>query len=163
MSKLSLLIRVALVVALAAGFLVAGEGDQAWFDVHGCAMCKNLAAEPGLLEHIEWENHQISAGVMTVSVIDEEYSDAFKRAAQNMSAVGQKMATGEQLPLCGFCMSYGKLMMAGVTVEQFDTKLGSVTLMTSSDPEVVKMIQEHGKRTTEEYEKVQAAGGFKSS
>ena len=50
MNKLSLLIRAAMVVALAAGFLVAGEGDDAWFDVHGCAMCKNLAAEPGLLD-----------------------------------------------------------------------------------------------------------------
>jgi len=48
-------------------------------------------------------------------------------------------------------------------LEHVETRLGSVTLMTSSDPQVVKMIQEHGKRTTEEYKKVQAAGGFKTS
>jgi len=163
MNKFSLLIRVAMVVALAASFSVAGEGDDAWFDVHGCAMCKNFSAEPGLLEHIEWENHEISNGVMTVSVIDEEYEDAYERAVHNIGAVGQKLAAGEQLPLCGFCTSYGELMMAGVKVEEVETKLGSVTLMTSTDPQVVKMIQEHAKHTTDEYEKVQAAGGFKSS
>lgn len=163
MSKRSILIRVVLMVALAAGVLVAGDGDQAWFDLEGCSMCKNFGAEPGLMEHIEWENHMISAGVMTVSVVDEEYQDALKRAEKNMAAVGQKLAAGEQLPLCGFCTSYGKLMMAGVKIEQVETKLGAVVLMTSSDPEVVKMIQEHAKHTDEEYEKIKAAGGFKSS
>jgi hypothetical protein len=115
------------------------------------------------MEHIEWENHMISDGVMTISVVDEEYQDAMERAEKNMEAVGQKMAAGEQLPLCGFCTSYGELMMAGVKIEQFDTKLGAVVLMTSSDPKVVEMIQAHAKHTDEEYEKIKKAGGFKSS
>jgi hypothetical protein len=163
MGKRSILIRVVLMVALAAGVLVAGDGDKAWFDLEGCAMCKNFAAEPGLMEHIEWENHMISGGVMTVSVVDEEYQTALEHAEKNMEAVGQKLAAGEQLPLCGFCTSYGKLMMAGVKIEQFDTKVGAVVLMTSSDPKVVEMIQQHAKHTDEEYEKLKAAGGFKSS
>jgi hypothetical protein len=163
MGKRSILIRVMLIVALAAGVLVAGDGDKAWFDLEGCAMCKNFAAEPGLMEHIEWENHMISDGVMTISVVDEEYQDAMKRAEKKMAAVGQQLAAGEQLPLCGFCTSYGKLMMAGTKIEQFDTKLGTVVLMTSSDPKVVEMIQQHARHTDEEYEKIKAAGGFKSS
>ena len=163
MGKRSILIRVVLMVALAAGVLVAGDGDQAWFDLEGCAMCKNFAAEPGLMEHVEWENHMISDGVMTISIIDEEYQGAMKRAQKNMGAVAQKLAAGEQLPLCGFCTSYGKLMMAGVKIEQVETDFGAVVLMTSSDPEVVKMIQAHAKHTDEEYEKIEKAGGFKSS
>jgi hypothetical protein len=163
MGKRSILIRVALVVVLAAGVLVAGDQGQAWFDLEGCSMCKNFAAEPGLMEHIEWENHMISDGVMTVSIVDEEYRDAMKRAEKNMAAVGEKLAAGEQLPLCGFCTSYGKLVMAGVKIEQVDTDFGAVVLMTSSDPKVVEMIQAHARHTDEEYEKIKKAGGFKSS
>jgi hypothetical protein len=162
MLKRSILACVVLAAALVAGGLVADEGDQAWFDLEGCAICKNLAAEPGLVEHIEWENHKISNGVMTITVVDEEYVDAFQRAAKNMQATAQKLMTGEQLHLCGFCTSYGMLIASGATIEQVDTKLGNVTLMTSSDPKVVEMIQAHAARTDEEYEKVKQAGGFKS-
>lgn len=163
MGKRSILVLVMLMAALAVGVLVAADGDTAWFDLEGCSMCKNFAAEPGLMEHIEWENHMISDGVMTVSVVDEEYQDAMKRAEKNMAAVSQKLAAGEPLPLCGFCTSYGELVMAGVKIEQVETKLGAVVLMTSSDPEVVKMIQAHAKHTDEEYEKIKKSGGFKSS
>jgi hypothetical protein len=162
MSKRSILSLLAM-VALTAGLLVAAEAEQPWFDLEGCSMCKNFAAEPGLMEHIEWENHMIASGVMTVSVVAVSLKNAMERAEKNMEAVGQKLAAGEQMPLCGFCTSYGKLMMAGVKVEQFDTKLGAVVLMTSSDPKVVEMIQAHAKHTDEEYEKIKKSGGFKSS
>lgn len=53
MGKRSILIRVLLMATLAAGLVVAAEGDEPWFDLEGCSMCKNFAAEPGLMEHIE--------------------------------------------------------------------------------------------------------------
>jgi hypothetical protein len=85
------------------------------------------------------------------------------RAVVILGLAAGSLVSAEQLALCGFCTSYVKLMMAGAKVAQFETKLGSITLMTSTDPEVVKMIQGHGRHATEDYEKVLAAGGFKSS
>jgi hypothetical protein len=119
-------------------------------------MCKNLTEE-GLIEHIEWENHLIKNGLITVSRVDEEYEPAMKRAEQKMTAVGAKLQSGEQMPLCGFCMSYGQLMMAGVQIEEIETEFGYITLMTASDPELVKMIHAHGQHTNDAYEEWQAA------
>jgi hypothetical protein len=72
-------------------------------------------------------------------------------------AVAAKMQSGEQVPLCGFCTSYGKLMMAGVQMEEIETEFGHISLMTASDPEVVKMIHDHGQHTIDAYDEWQAA------
>ena len=70
-----------------------------------------------------------------------------------MEETAKKMHAGEQLHLCGFCQSYGGLMMAGAKFENFKGSFARVTLMTSSDPDVVAKIHAHAERTIAEHEK----------
>jgi len=156
MKKIRIALFVLTVLALAVGIGSAGDEEKPWFDLTNCSMCKNLAEE-GLIEHLEWENHLIKNGLITVSRVDEEYEEAMKRAEQKMTAVAAKLQSGEQVPLCGFCMSYGKLMMAGVQMEEIESEFGHITLMTASDPELVKMIHAHGQHTIDAYEEWQEA------
>ena len=145
----------ALVLVIPVG---AVAGETPWFDLEGCAMCKNMVAEEGLMEHMEWENFVVTNGMMSITVVDPDYEEAFERSMAAMEATGMKMMSGEEMYLCGFCQSYGSLHMAGATVENIDTKFGSVSLVTSDDPALVKMIQAHAETTISEYEKMMAEG-----
>ncbi len=141
-------------VMILAAPLVAHAGEGAWFDLENCSMCKNMSAEKGLMEHMEWETHLITNGMLSVTVVDPEYKEAFDRSMQNMKKTGEKLMAGEQMHLCGFCTSYGGLRMAGATFDYVETDAGHIDLVTSSDPKVVEMIRKHGQRTIDEYEKM---------
>lgn len=143
-----------LVMSLAA---ISSEGT--WFDLEDCSMCKNLTAEKGLLEHMEWETHLIHNGMLSVTVVDPEYTEAFKRAMANMEETGTKLMNGEQMYLCGFCTSYGGLHMAGATMEDVKTDLGLISLITANDSKTIEMIHKHGQRTIDEYAKMVEAEG----
>lgn len=133
--------------------------ETPWFDLEKCDMCKNMTAEKGLMEHMEWENHLTKDGMMSVTVVAEGYEEAFHRSMKNMEAAGQKMMSGEKLYLCGFCQSYGALHMAGANFENFETEAGYINLVSSTDPAVIEKIHAHGQRTIDEYEKMVAAEG----
>ncbi len=139
--------------------LPAATGEGEWFDLEGCAICKNMAAEEGLMEHMQWETHLVSNGCMSVAVIDPAYVAKMERAEKNMKAVMAKLEAGEQMPLCGFCMSYGNLIANGVNYEEIETGWGThISLMTSDKPEVVEMIQAHAQKTIDEYAKMMEGG-----
>ena len=144
----------ALVAMVSTG--TAGDEEIAWFDMDTCSICRSFAAEEGLMDHMEWDAQLISNGMFTIAMVQPEYREAFARAAEKMQAVISKLESGEQMHLCGFCMSYGSLMQAGAKVEEFDTKAGHVSLITSSNPEVVTLIHAHGQRTLDEAEKMEA-------
>ena len=42
-------------VALLQGVGNAGPGETAWFDMEGCAFCKNLVKDPALMKNMMWE------------------------------------------------------------------------------------------------------------
>ena len=75
---------------------------------------------------------------------------------KGMEKTGARLMAGEKMPLCGFCTSYGELMMAGAVMDDVETGMGKVALMTSSDPKVVEKIHTHAERTIKEYEKMLA-------
>ena len=133
--------------------------DAPWFDLEKCSMCKHMTAEEGLMEHMEWENLLTKDGMMLVTVVDSKYEEAFHRSMKNMEAEGAKMMAGEELYLCGFCQSYGALHMAGANFENFESDLAYITLATSHDPAVVKIIHDHTQKTIDEYAKMVAAEG----
>jgi hypothetical protein len=61
---------------------------------------------------------------------------------------------GEHLPMCGMCQSFGMLFATGkMDYKMFDTKAGHIELATSTDPEVIALIQKHAQRTIDEYAK----------
>jgi hypothetical protein len=106
---------------------------------------------------MRWESHPIANGVINIAIVPDQYKAAFASAHKNMEASIAKMQSGEPTHLCGFCQSYGKLMMSGAKVEGFDSDIGHIGVVTASDPAVVAMIQAHFKKTTEEYGKMLAA------
>jgi hypothetical protein len=138
-------------VALTAPLAVGGD-EECWFDLENCAMCKHMLAEEGLMDHMEWETYVITDGMLSVTRIAPGYEEAFERAMDNMEKTGKQLQTGQQMYLCGHCQSYGALHMAGAIFELVETSIGSIDLMTSSDPAVVGMIQTHAQRTIDEYD-----------
>jgi hypothetical protein len=130
--------------------------ETPWFDLENCAFCKNLTAEEGLMEHMTWENFVIPTGMMTVSTVAPGYEDKFQNAMKNMEETSKRLMAGEQLPMCGMCQSFGMIWATGkMDYKMFDTKAGHIELTTSSDPEVVAMIQKHAQRTIDEYAKLE--------
>ena len=148
---------VALVV-FAAFMLIAGTPPQEkpWFDMQNCAVCKNLTAEPGLMQHFtKWEHFKTADGLMNLSVVDKEYVDAYKRAQANMDAVIEKMKQGEMPYICASCMAYGEIMQAGARYEQFESDNIFMSSLTCDKPEIVAKIHAWVDRTQAEMAKMQ--------
>jgi hypothetical protein len=156
MKRAVLLSSVLAVVAIAVVPLAHAEESDNWFDLENCAMCKNLTAEKGLMDNMKWENHVISNGALSITTVAPGYEKALARAMANMEKASKQLQAGETMHLCNFCQSYGALLMAGAKFESVETGVGTIDLMTSSDPAVVGMIQTHAKRTIDEYNKMVA-------
>jgi hypothetical protein len=150
------------VLALSAPVLAQDKsaGDEKpWFDLTNCAMCKHMAAQPGLMEAMKWEVHKLDNGMLMVAVIPENMKPAMEKAHEAMEATVQELTAGKELPLCGFCESYGALIARGVKLQEFHGDLGEVSLMTSDDPEVVKDIHKLADRTVAEQKKLEESKG----
>ena len=124
-----------------------------WFDMKNCAVCKSMGEHMDIMQHIKWETHLVNTGMMSVSIIPAEYQAVMKEAHEKMEATIEKLKSGEQMHLCGFCESYRKLMAQGAKSEDFETDAGHVSLLTSTDPQVVAQIHDHAKKTMAEYKK----------
>lgn len=155
--KRAMLVLAALVVFGFVAGAVTAEEEMAWFDLTNCSMCKQMANEEGLFENTTWETHLIANGAMSIITVEESHKAAFERAHKNMQEVGMKLHSGEKMHLCGFCQSYGMLMMSGAKVESVEGKISTVNLMTSTDPEVVEKIQAHAQKTIDEYKEMKDA------
>jgi hypothetical protein len=131
--------------------------EKPWFDMPNCGFCKHLLTD-GLIDHLDWQNHVVATGMMSVTTVEPGWEDKYKVCMAAMEETGKKMMAGEQVPMCGFCTSYGALYATGkITFEEFETKTGDVTLVTSTDPEIIAMIQQHAQRTIDEFAKMEAA------
>jgi len=147
-----------LVIGITAGYAEekATPVETPWFDLENCGMCKHLMAEEGLMDHMTWENYVVGTGMMSVTVVAPGWEEKYKEMSAAMDATGKKLMAGEQMYLCGFCQSFGMLFATGkVKWEEVETKAGYVSLMTSTDPETIKMIQTHAQRTIDEYKKME--------
>jgi hypothetical protein len=141
---------------VAALFVVAGSliADDKWFDMEKCAICKCLAKHQELMTDVKWEVHPITDGMIMVAVVPEELKDTMKAAHEEMEAAVKRLEKGETMELCGFCKSFGALKKAGAKEQKIEIAAGSITLVTSDDPAVVKLIHEHAKKTQEAHKKM---------
>jgi hypothetical protein len=130
-------------------------GEEKWFDMESCGFCKHLLDPPDMLQHATWEHHNIANGIVSVATIDQKYIKQWRAAEAKMEEEGKKMEKGEQVPMCPACMAMGKLMMMGAKWESVNTAHGSVSMMTSDDPKVVKEIQAWGKKSMDELAKME--------
>jgi hypothetical protein len=114
----SVILAAALVAVMAAPSVAGSGPESAWFDMEKCSMCKSLMAQPGLLEHMTWDNQLINTGMMSVSVVEPAYLDAFTKMSADMTKTAKELEAGKQMDLCGMCMSYGALMQSGAKMDE---------------------------------------------
>jgi hypothetical protein len=161
----SLIIAAALVAAIAVPALASPGQEKPWFDLENCAMCKALLAQPGLMDHMTWDNQLINTGMVSVCTVEPAYMDAYKKAGMQMEMVMKDLEAGKTMNLCGMCTSYGALMKAGAKTDEIMSGNTHVMTLTSTDPKVVDGIHTHAQRTIDEYKKMQEmkAAGVKKS
>ena len=137
-------------VSLVAGWAYAGD----WFDMQNCGICKCMGDHMDIMGDITWETHKLPNGVMSVSVIPDEHKATMKEAHDKMMGAVKRFEEGESMDLCGHCESYGELLGMGAQKHEIESSIGTITIMTSDDPEVVKKIHAHTDRSNEEYKKM---------
>jgi hypothetical protein len=146
-------IAIATLLVGAAGTLWATEGSG-WFDNANCAMCSNITAEKGLMEHMKLENYKVATGMMSVTIVEPAYAEAWARAETKMSAMGDRLMKGEKMTLCGCCQDITDMMSAGAKMDNLHTGAGSVMMVTSTDPALIGRLQAHADRTNAEMAKM---------
>jgi hypothetical protein len=135
-----------------------GADDKPWFDMENCAFCRHLVNEPGLMDHMQWEYHLLTDGMLSITHVEEGYEEAYVRAQKNMEKTGQEMLkTGDMPPMCGHCEAYGNLMMTGVKPQHVRSEFGDIVIWTSDDSTVVRKLHRFAKRNIEELAKLEAA------
>ena len=64
--------------------------------------------------------------------------------------VAGRMQAGEKTDLCSMCSSLSHISAKGLNYEVVQTFHGNIVIMTSDHPDIVKEIQDWGKRTMDE-------------
>jgi hypothetical protein len=148
-------------VAFTFGVGNAGPGESAWFDMQGCAFCKNLVKDPALMKNMTWEHYDISNGAVVITTVTPEAKKSYIEAKTAMMDIGKKLETGQltmdKVPMCGHCQAYGKLMMMGAKIESVEGSQADVIIMTSDKPEVVKEIKAFAQKNRDEMAKMEQA------
>ncbi len=150
----SLLVTSILIVALIAGAIAQ---EKPWFDMEKCAFCKQLAKHEGLADHTSCKYHHIINGMISITVVDDEYLESYKQAQADMQNVAEKMAQSGEFPyMCGFCSKYAYFMMSGVKIESVESDDAIVLIMQSDNPDMVKDLHAFADKSNEEMKKLLA-------
>ena len=111
------------------------------------------------MENVTWEHHDISNGILSVTVVNEKYLDAYRAAHAEMDKTVMRLQKGEMVEMCGSCTAIGACMMKGAKQEYVETSSGDVWIVTSDKAEVVAELQSWAKRSKEETAKMKATKG----
>ena len=131
-----------------------GQGKKAtekpWMDLEHCAFCKNMSSQPGLMEHMKCDTIKTENGMLTVAIVPENMREALNKANAAMEVTAKEMQSGKKLQTCGFCDAIGMAMAKGAVVQHLAGEFSNVSVFTSTDPEVVKLIHDMADRTIKE-------------
>jgi len=127
-----------------------------WFDLDKCAFCNTMAAEPGLMEHMNTHYFDISNGIVSITHIDKDFQPAFARAQENMQKIVVDMQGGKMPYMCEHCTKVGEFHMMGVKFDEVHPDFGSVVIWASPDSATVAHLQAFGARNNEEMAKREA-------
>jgi len=163
MKRIATLLAVGAILTMPFASFATESEAGAWFDLKNCDMCKSMSSIEGLMENMQWDNHLIATGAVSVTSVNAGWEDKFEKAHMGMEAVGKKMAEGAAVNMCNFCKSYGACVMAGAKCENFKSPAGWVGTMTSTDPAVIAQIQKHWQTTIDEYNKMMEAEKAKAT
>ena len=122
-----------------------------WLDLQNCSICKHMGDHMDMMEHTTWETHKIANGMLSASVIPKKYRARMDEVHKKMMTVVAQLEDGKEMPLCGFCTSYGELRSEGAKSEEIETDFGMISMLTSDNPEVVTKIHVHADRTVKEF------------
>ena len=140
---------------------VATAGDDVpWFDMEKCAFCKMITAEEGLSEHMQFEYHKLSNGMMSITVVDKEYMEPYERVEKKMEKLGNELMQETEMPyMCGLCCAHGEFYTAGLQPDHIRSKVGEIVIWTSDQPEMVKKLHAFAQRSIDECAKMEAKKG----
>jgi hypothetical protein len=136
---------VALASSLASLVIAAAQDEAAMkAEMEKCAVCKNLAANPELMNAMTWETHKIDNGMLCVSTVPKEKKSEFDALNAKMKASIEQVKADEQQgktpELCELCKDMGDLLKAGAKEKEIALSNGSIHMLTSDDPAVVAKI-----------------------
>jgi len=138
MFKTKIVFGLMLVILIAASIGIAE--DKPWFDMGNCDFCSKMS--PELMANMQYEQYRISNGLMVLTIVKPEYKDECLKALAAMEQLGKDIQEGKvtDVKMCGHCEYYGKMMEAGAKMEHISAGPAEIDLITSDDPEVLKMI-----------------------
>ena len=139
----------AMVSVLIASWAMAGDTGS-WFDMEKCEFCKPMMETKGLMSHMKWEHHNIADGTLSITKVDDDYVDAYKKAEAKMDVVAKRWMGGEKVYVCNMCKSMGAIMQAGAKTDNIESGNTFIQVTSSTDPEVVNMIHGWTDRTNSE-------------
>jgi hypothetical protein len=144
MKTLLTIATLALVASGAMSAVAASSEDAMMAEMEKCAVCKNLAANPELLENMTWETHKLDNGMMCVTTVSEEFKADFDslnaKVKTSVEKVKADQQQGKAVPLCDLCADMGQITEAGAKEKEIKIPNGSIHMMTSDDPAVVEKI-----------------------
>ena len=107
------------------------------------------------MANINWEEYDISNGVVSISTVRKESLPVYRAAHAKMMKDIERIEQGDTLQLCGFCTKIGELMQRGAVYDYVETKTGDVSIITAADPELVADIKAMSARTRDEMKKME--------
>lgn len=141
------LIFITIGLILIAAAVVADE--ESWFDFERCIYCRELAAVPGLLRHMDHELYDLNRGAISITTVAPEYLDSYREAVDKMMVVGKEIAEGKHKNayVCGHCRFFSLMIMQGVDIERVMTKSGEIMVMTSDDSTKIELIHKYAEKS----------------
>lgn len=137
-----------LAAAVAVTFAVFAA-DEPWFDLEKCAFCKQIASQPGLLQHMKTEYHNTKTGIISVTYIDKEYEAAFAKAQQGMKQAVEDISAGKPVEMCKHCSTIGSFYGMGIMPETIKSEKCIITVYSSTDADAVTKLQDFGRKSNE--------------
>lgn len=125
-------------------------GEAKWLDPENCYFCQPLVAEPGLMDHVHWETHPISNGLVDVVTVDPGFEDQYEKAHAAMMERWQSFNPADPKPTCGMCKAWIDAWDTSIKSEDVKTMHGHIGISTSDNPEVVAKMHAISERTTKE-------------
>ena len=110
------------------------KDEIAWFDMGRCEICKNMVSMKDSMHRLKWDSHMLDNGMITVAVVPADMLEEMVKAEKGVEKTVARLEQGEKLDMCGFCHSYGKLMMLGAKFEEIKSDGVNISIITSSDP-----------------------------
>lgn len=127
----------------------AAAADEPWFDLEKCGFCKEIAKQPGLMDHMKTEYHDTKTGIISVTYIDKEYEPAFAKAQQGIGQVVADKMAGKPVVACKHCSTIGEFYAMGLMPEAIKSEKCTIVIYSSSDAATVTKLQDFGKKSNE--------------